>query len=72
MPVYEYVCDGCQHAFEELVLGQERPTCPRCGGTELQKQHSVFAAHGERAPAPEQGPCGNCNDPRGPENCPFN
>ncbi len=65
MPLYEYVCDQCQHEFEALVRGDEQPGCPSCGGARLAKRFSVPAAHtgGSRdlpiceAPRP-QGGCG--------------
>ena len=71
MPVYEYVCKGCDHPFEELVLGGETPSCPKCGGSDLEKSFSVFAA-GKREEAPAPGSCGTCGDPRGPGACQMN
>ena len=41
MPIYEYLCAGCGHAFEALVYGSERPRCPECEGVELEKQLSA-------------------------------
>jgi putative FmdB family regulatory protein len=33
MPIYEFRCDPCAHAFEELRAITETtvPACPRCG-----------------------------------------
>ena len=45
MPIYEYVCENCGHAFEWLVRGDEKPSCPKCGRSSLTKQLSVPAAH---------------------------
>jgi putative FmdB family regulatory protein len=43
MPVYEYRCDSCGHAFEELVFHGEEPSgCPRCAG-EVRKIFSPFS-----------------------------
>jgi putative FmdB family regulatory protein len=73
MPIYEYVCRGCGHAFEALVYGSERPRCPECKGEELEKQLSAFAAHGgTRGELPPPGACGTCGDPRGPGACSMN
>lgn len=73
MPIYEYVCVGCGHAFEALVYGSERPRCPQCEGSELEKQFSTFAARGESQPErPAPGSCGSCGDPRGPGACSLN
>lgn len=73
MPIYEYVCKNCDHAFEVLVSGASKPKCPKCEGKKLEKQHSVFAASvkegGGRVPQMAPSPCGTCNDPRGPRAC---
>jgi len=69
MPIYEYICAGCGHAFEALVYGSERPRCPACEGEELEKQFSAFAAHGESRPETAPPACGTCGDPRGPGAC---
>jgi putative FmdB family regulatory protein len=70
MPIYEYVCMSCESHFEELVRHDETPTCRDCGSAKVQRQLSVFAAHGSKAasakptpvktggPAP-QGGCGH-------------
>jgi putative FmdB family regulatory protein len=45
MPIYEYSCDSCSSEFELLVRGSEKPACPDCGSTRLEKLLSVPAAH---------------------------
>jgi putative FmdB family regulatory protein len=64
MPVYEYVCMSCESHFEELVRHDETPKCPDCGATKVQRQFSVFAAHGSSQPtasgAPRSAPFGGC------------
>ncbi|MDB5310361.1 MAG: zinc ribbon protein [Gemmataceae bacterium] len=39
MPLYEYRCRTCEHAFEALVAarGGEEVRCQRCDGTELDR-----------------------------------
>lgn len=72
MPIFEYACSGCGHAFETLVRSGSTPDCPRCHSTALQKQLSVFAtASGpSSAAAPlAAGPCGSCGNPNGPGSC---
>jgi putative FmdB family regulatory protein len=44
MPLYEYICQDCQHPFEALVQPGETPTCPECSSTRLEKQFSVPGA----------------------------
>jgi len=70
MPLYEYRCEPCAHAFETLVRSQDDvPHCPRCAGIVLTKQFSVPAAaqagHGQQSSLPvcaaDSGPsaCGS-------------
>jgi putative FmdB family regulatory protein len=46
MPLYEYSCRKCSRRFEQLLFGKEKPACPKCGGADLEKLVSTFAAHG--------------------------
>lgn len=45
MPVYEFVCDSCDHTFEisasfsEMILS---PECPECHGNDTHKKFSLF------------------------------
>jgi putative FmdB family regulatory protein len=65
MPLYEYRCSKCGHAFEVLVSSNsvEAPACPKCGALETEKQLSAFAVgrsgSGSGVPMPEGG-CGSC------------
>lgn len=71
MPIFEYVCQNCDHGFEALVYGDEKAECPKCHGKKLVPQLSVFAvaAKGSSTPASSVGACGACGDPRGPGAC---
>jgi len=45
MPIFEYRCGTCGHAFERLVrANDEAVSCPECGGKRAERQLSVFAA----------------------------
>jgi putative FmdB family regulatory protein len=46
MPIFEYRCATCNHAFEELILtrNQEHVECPNCGGSAVEPLVSRFAA----------------------------
>ena len=75
MPIFEYVCKDCDHAFEALVYGSKKAECPKCSSKKLTPQLSVFAApaKGSANAAPRAaGPCGSCGDPRGPGSCSMN
>ncbi len=62
MPIYEYVCKKCDHPFEMLVRGSEKPVCPSCGSGSLEKQFSVFAPKNGGGASPDMGmpPSGAC------------
>lgn len=76
MPIFEYICQQCQHEFETLVFGRDKAKCPKCQSKKLSPQLSVFAmstgttstkgSTGASAPA---SACGSCGDPRGPGAC---
>ena len=75
MPIYAYACKACTKIFETLMTGSEMARCPSCGSLKLEKQLSVFAVAGKAAKLPSAGfggPCGNCQDPRGPGACQLN
>lgn len=58
MPVYEFYCGDCHAIFNFLsrtVNTTKRPTCPRCGRPELERQVSRFAISRNR---PESDPDG--------------
>ena len=47
MPIYEFQCDNCGQAFEELVFSSsaiDQLTCPECGSQEIHKLISTFAS----------------------------
>jgi len=51
MPIYEYYCEPCHTVFSFLVKSPsntQRPSCPRCGRTELPKRPSRFATLTQR------------------------
>jgi putative FmdB family regulatory protein len=39
MPTYDYVCDGCGHAFElfQSMTDGVKKTCPKCGKKKLRR-----------------------------------
>ena len=42
MPLYDYVCKGCNHEFEALVRTGTTPECPECHSQDLERQLSTF------------------------------
>lgn len=71
MPIFEYICKDCDHAFEALVFGGEKAQCPKCHSKKLAPQLSTFAvaSKGSASASPAAGACGSCGDPRGPGAC---
>jgi putative FmdB family regulatory protein len=46
MPTYDYVCDACEHEFEEFQSFSEEPLtkCPKCGRKKLRRLFGTGAA----------------------------
>jgi putative FmdB family regulatory protein len=76
MPIYEFICKNCDHAFEVLMSSSSQGTCPKCHSRRLDKQHSVFSATvKEGGPRTSDIPpqCGACpNGPNGAGACSSN
>ena len=45
MPIYEFHCGKCETDFEQLMRADDKPECPSCGATKVDKLFSVPAAH---------------------------
>lgn len=72
MPIYEYQCDKCHHEFEELVFGDQLPSCPQCGAQQSHKLmsrpcchvsgegHDSYDSAGSYSPPPSGGGGGGC------------
>jgi putative FmdB family regulatory protein len=71
MPIFEYICQECDHEFEALVFGRDKAECPKCHSQKLAAQLSVFAVSAKSGASSSAalGPCGSCGDPRGPGAC---
>ncbi len=43
MPTYEYLCDACQHAFEQFQSITAKPIkkCPKCGKSKVRRLISL-------------------------------
>ncbi len=47
MPIYEFACSECGHAFEELVFSLskvDQVACPSCHSRQVRKKMSTFAS----------------------------
>ena len=64
MPIYEFVCDACGHAFEKRVPStRTRVRCAACESPKITRQFSAFAFKGERrfVGSTSGGGCANCS-----------
>jgi putative FmdB family regulatory protein len=75
MPLYEYRCDECGHAFERLVFHEEGSVrCPRCDGG-VKKLLSSFTSRvpdevcGKLPKGEQRELCTECKEGGGA--CPF-
>ena len=41
MPMFDFHCPKCQYLFEELVFGDEVPSCPQCGESRTERRVSA-------------------------------
>ncbi len=57
MLLFQYLCKKCGASSEVLVRGSEKPACPGCGSTQLEKQMSHIMPMKASASAPA---CGSC------------
>lgn len=72
MPLYEYVCHECDHAFEALVFGPDDETpCPECESRKVEKQLSTPARPRTEATPLPMG-CDSSLPPCGPACCRLN
>ena len=50
MPIYEYICQDCNHRFERLwptaAAEERRPACPACAGSATRRALSQVAVLG--------------------------
>ncbi|HSB81022.1 MAG TPA: zinc ribbon domain-containing protein [Candidatus Methylomirabilis sp.] len=63
MPIYEFICDECEYAFEKRVpSSRSRVRCPQCESAKVSKQFSAFAFKGERGfVGSKGGGCASCS-----------
>jgi putative FmdB family regulatory protein len=67
MPIFEFQCDNCGVAFEELLFNSsaiEDLTCPECGSNQIHKMISTFAsriAGGNTSTSFGSRPAASCN-----------
>jgi len=63
MPIFEYLCKDCGHAFEKIVPRYDSSAaCTHCESQNVEKQLSVFAVAGpsKESGSGFEGGCGRC------------
>jgi putative FmdB family regulatory protein len=72
MPLYEYVCQKCDHSFEALIFGaDDDTTCPKCESQKVEKQFSLPARPQTETTSLPMG-CNSEGPPCGPVCSRFN
>lgn len=61
MPIYEFCCNHCGAAFEELVRNGCRPECPDCHSGDVGRVLSTFAVHSSSADLGGKGATKSCS-----------
>lgn len=66
MPIYEYICQDCQHEFEVIRPMSQADTpmaCAKCGGEEIKRKISVFYAEsgGKAVAGMSEHSCDSCS-----------
>lgn len=71
MPLYEYSCPACGHAFEELTRSADadKAKCPKCGKKAVRK-FSTFGVSMAPAKSAPAGGCAGCPGSAG-GSCPY-
>ncbi|MFO7821453.1 MAG: zinc ribbon domain-containing protein [Lentisphaeria bacterium] len=73
MPIYEYLCKHCNRVFSFMAKSyeetqQKKPTCPKCGATDLKRRMSAFSVSGAIPKSEDsgggEGADDNLDDPR--------
>ncbi|MCK5543916.1 MAG: zinc ribbon domain-containing protein [Desulfobulbaceae bacterium] len=43
MPLFDFICQACGEKFETLIIGSDKPVCPKCKSGDLKKLMSTFS-----------------------------
>ncbi|MGE5645472.1 MAG: FmdB family zinc ribbon protein [Acidobacteriota bacterium] len=73
MPLYEYRCGSCGHAFETLRRMEDADcgvACPKCSGA-VERQLSTFAPQMAQTGGASLAPCGQPASACGSGGCPH-
>jgi putative FmdB family regulatory protein len=61
MPIYEFCCNQCGTAFEELVRNGVKPVCPECRSGDVCRLLSTFAVHSSSSNLGGKGATKSCS-----------
>ena len=65
MPIYEFYCSDCHtifNFFSRRVNTEKRPSCPKCGRSELERQMSIFSISKNREEPVDDFPFGDIDE----------
>ncbi len=67
MPLYDFVCQECEHSFETLVrTSGEKVACPECQSAKVQRQLSLPARPVNTPATSSANVCNSSGPPCGP------
>jgi len=57
MPIYEYVCEKCDHCFEHLTFSssEPQPPCPKCNSKKIKRLMSAGCVRANGIPSGSGG-----------------
>ncbi|MBA3030552.1 MAG: zinc ribbon domain-containing protein [Desulfobacteraceae bacterium] len=57
MPIFEFVCEKCNHQFESLMMASDRknPVCPECSHKKVKKLMSAGSVRPQGIPSGSGG-----------------
>jgi putative FmdB family regulatory protein len=66
MPLYEFVCEECEHSFETLTRTGKEVECPECKSARVQRQLSLPARPVSAPSSSTANVCNSSGPPCGP------
>ncbi len=70
MPLYDYRCGSCGTAFEEIAKADDKPVCPKCGGSASRELAAPSSLTGKaRSALPGSSGHGCCGSRPGEAGC---
>jgi putative FmdB family regulatory protein len=66
MPLYDFVCQECEHSFETLVRNGQSVSCPKCKSEQVQRMLPLPARPPSESASSPASACRSEGPPCGP------